>query len=1197
MKNPFLKLLMRVANYVWIGIFWQCFLAGLCVANTAEGQLASSIRKVAIVADYRNASLAEVFADIEAQTDFVFTYDKDDSFLAELYSNTSGRVLVADLFRDLSARKGLMFQQNKNNISVRKHASVPVLKRVTAPAPPADPITVTGTVTSSDGELLPGVSIMVRGQSHGTVTDINGAYTIRVEDDAVLIFSFIGYKTQEVAVNGRTVLNVIMEGEVTELDEVIVVGYGTQKRINLTGAVAQIGAEEIGERPAANISTTLQGLLPGLNIALNSGDPAATPDINIRGFNSINGGSPLVLIDGIEGDITRVNPNDVESVTVLKDAASAAIYGARGAFGVILITTRTGKEGDMVVNYSNNFGWTTPTTRTDFITDPYLYGKTIDAAIFGYNGTSYTNYNDLDWEAIKMVANGEIEPFHELQPNGTYKFFHKTDWYNYLLKKWQAQSMHNISISGGSEKLKGYLSGRFFDRETIQNIVDADMKRYNMKATLTFKPTKWLELTSNTQFIHEKDEDYGGYRNGYGGVWSTTTWYDMFAFYPTHVNGMPMDIGREGTGGQGGAAAMEAGQNWRRFNTEELTNTIRARLTPMKGLDINFNYSNRVDNTSRTYRYNEFEYIANNRLDVQTVGINRLGEWRWKDRYRALNAYGTYGFDLAKTHNFKLMLGYNQEDFDRDRVVAQQNGLLVRDLANLTQGTEMYNIDGSALLWAVQGYFGRFNYNYKEKYLLEVNARYDGSSRFPTDTRWGFFPSVSAGWQMDKEGFFEPITNTISLLKLRASYGELGNQAVDVNTFRQLMGLGMSDWLNQGSRLVYASAPDPLPRVVSWEKTGTIDFGLDVGVLQNKVVASFDWFQKETSGMYLPGEPLPAVFGAAEPRENSAALRNRGFELGITYSDEFMVGGSPLSIKANANVSNFKGVITKYDNPEGLMSTYWEGQVLGQIWGYHVDGQFQSDEEAAEYQNSFVNPRNSLGQVYSYILNTVQNSEWNKLRGGDLKYVDLDGDGRIDRGDYTLADHGDLRPIGNAMPKFPFGFNLQATWKGFDLFVAGAGVAKQHWYPTGFIYWGTYSRPYLSFIRKDLVTNAWTPETPENTYPRIERGYAALQNNRMMYEMNDYYLTNVGFLRVKNLTLGYTLPESLTSRLNIRKLRFYVSGENIFTVRFGDLTRYVDPEQAASAVHYSNPANAVSRSGVESYPMGKTYSMGVNLTL
>lgn len=1192
MKNHYLKLLIKVANYACLGLFWQCFLVGLSIGADAEGQLARSIKEVSVEAHYVDSSLEEVFRDIESQTDFVFTYDKDDAFLRETYTNNAGKILVADLFRDLSARKNLIFQQVKHNISVRKFA----FKKM-PPVPVITAIGITGTVKSDEGELLPGVSVMVKGANYGTVTDADGVYAIEAEPDAVLLFSFIGYRTQEVPVNGRTGIDIVLEADVKQLNEVVVVGYGTQKKLNLTGAVSQVDAEDIGQRPAANITNALQGLLPGLNIAINSGDPAATPDINIRGFNSINGGGPLVLIDGIEGDITRVNPQDVANVTVLKDAASAAIYGARGAFGVILITTKRGKSGDMVVNYTNNFSWTKPTTRTDFISDPYTYGKIVDAAIFGYNGTNYTGYNDLDWQTIKMVADGEIDPFHEKQGNGTYKFFYKTNWYDYLFKEWQASTMHNLSISGGGDKLRAYLSGRFYDRETIQNIVDANMERYNLKATMTFQPTEWLELSNNVQFIHEKDEDFGGYRNGYGGVWSTTTWYGLYPFYPNMIDGMPTDVGIGGNGGQGGPAAMEYGNNWRRFNTEELTNTIRAKITPTKGLEFNFNYSNRFDNTGRTYRYNEFEYLTSSRLDLETTGINRLGEWRWKDKYRALNAFGSYTFDLKDKHNFKLLLGYNQEDFDRDRVAAQQSGLLVRDLANLATGTEMYGIDGSSLLWAVQGYFGRFNYNYKEKYLLEVNARYDGSSRFPDYSRWGIFPSVSAGWQIDKETFFEPIRDAVSLLKIRASYGQLGNQNVDVNTFRQLMGLGLSTWLDHGVKLNYVRAPNPLPRVVSWETTSTIDFGVDVGVLQNKLVGSFDWYEKETEGMYLPGKPLPAVFGAAEPRENMAALRNRGFELALTYDDEFLVGGAPLSINASASVSNFKGVITRYDNPEGLMSTYWEGQELGQIWGYHVDGQFQSDEEAEAYQDSFVNPSNSLGEVYSYILNIAQNSEWSRLRGGDIKYVDSDGDGRIDRGNYTLEDHGDLRPIGNAMPQFPFGFNLQATWKGFDLYVAGAGVARQDWYPTGFIYWGTYSRPYLSFIRKDLPANAWTPETPENTYPRIERGYAALQHNRSMYEMNDYYLTNVGFLRVKNLTFGYTLPRELTSRISVKKFRVYFSGENIFTWRFGDLTKYVDPEQAASAVHYSNPGNAVSRSGVESYPMGKTFSLGINLTL
>lgn len=349
--------------------------------------------------------------------------------------------------------------------------------------------------------------------------------------------------------------------------------------------------------------------------------------------------------------------------------------------------------------------------------------------------------------------------------------------------------------------------------------------------------------------------------------------------------------------------------------------------------------------------------------------------------------------------------------------------------------------------------------------------------------------------------------------------------------------------------------------------------------------------------MYLPGEPLPAVFGANEPQENFAALKNTGFELGISYRNSFDVAGSPLAFNVAANVSNSRGYITKYDNPNGLMSTYWEGQRLGQIWGYHVDGQFQTDQEALDYQNSFENPSNSLGKVYNYELNVVQNSDWNRLKAGDIKYMDTDGDGRIDQGNYTLEDHGDLRPIGNAMPQFPFGLNMSASWKGIDLSVALAGVGQQHWYPTGDVYWGPYQRPYLSFIRKDLVDNAWLPDKPENTYPQIYRGYTSLNGGRSLYEMNDYYLENVAYLRVKNLTLGYTLPQTMTRKINIDRLRFYLSGENVFTWAFGGLTKYIDPEQAGSAVNYSLPGSAVSRADLRDYPMGKTFSFGVNISL
>ncbi|MFD1771494.1 TonB-dependent receptor [Sphingobacterium suaedae] len=1143
-----------------------------------------------------DAELSDVLVQIQQQTNLDFLYNNTQ--LQEV-AKIDMHVKNADLKKVLDAcltPRGLIYIIDDKTVLIKKALSQEVAMEEMQRE-------IQGTVHNEQGEPLVGASVRLLNSNIAVATGQDGSFRLQADVQAgQLHVTTLGYQEQTISFRQGTPLRIVLKALVSDLDEVVVVGYGVQKRANLTGAVAQITAEDIALRPDANITSALQGLMPGLNVQINTGDPTETPDINVRGFNSINGGSPLVLIDGIEGNITRVNPNDIESVTVLKDAASSAIYGARGSFGVILITTKKGVAGQMKVDYTTNFGWTTPTTRTDFLSDPYIYGKTVDAALYGYNGTSYTGYNEMDWETIKLVASGQIAPFHERQSDGTYKFFYKTDWYDYMFKKYQPSSFHNIAVSGGSDKLKGYLSGRVYNRETINKIADdGDMDRYNIKANIAFTPNPWLEISNNIQFINEFDKEYGGFRNGYGGLWSTTTWYNLFPFYPSHVDGIPSDIGVSGNGGQGGHAAMEQRNNWIKENSEEFTNTFRVKVKPLKGLEFNLDYSHRFDNRSQTSRFNEFEFLSGSKLDYITAGINRLGEWRWKDKYKALNFFGTYQTSVAEKHNFKLLAGYNQEEFDRDRVAAQMDGLLIRELANLSLGTTMYNIAGSTLDWAIQGYFGRFNYDYDNKYLLEVNARYDGSSRFPSNSRWGFFPSLSAGWQVDRENFWNPIQPYISSLKLRGSYGRLGNQTVDVNTFKQLLAIGRSSWLENGQPIIAADAPLPLPKVVTWENTESLDFGVDVGVLDNRLFVNADWYQKKTYGMYLPGEPLPAVFGAAEPKENYAALKNTGFEIGISYRDKFQLAGSPLSFNLTANVSNFKGYITKYDNPNGLMNTYWEGMRLGEIWGYHIDGQFQTDEEALAYQNSFVRDGvtagNALGNVYNYELNVVQNSEWNRLKAGDIKYVDVDGDGRIDRGSNTLADHGDVRPIGNAMPQFPFGLNLSASWRNIDLSVAVAGVAKQDWYPTGDIYWGPYQRPYLSFIRKDLIDNAWRPDMPEKTYPQIYRGYTSLNGGRSLYEMNDYYLESVAFMRVKNLTVGYTLPQAWTKRAKIDRLRFYFSGENIFTWAFGGLTKYIDPEQAGSAVSYSHPGDAVDRADLRAYPMGKTFSFGVNLSL
>ncbi|WP_242696455.1 TonB-dependent receptor [Longitalea luteola] len=1152
--------------------------------------MAGYAQKVTI--NERNKPLTDIFRAIRKQSGFDFIYNvKSVKKLGNVSVNMHNAEVSAVLNAALSG-SNLSFEVNNKSIIIKESAPKPEEKpREVSKGMP--PITIHGKVKDSKGMPLAGATITVKNTNRTTVTDENGEFQLAdVNENDIIVISYTGHVTKELPATSKSFGSLVLSELLQDMGEVVVVGYGTQKKINLTGAVSQVNGDAVNQRPSANVVTSLQGLLPGLNIQSNNGDPAATPEINVRGFNSINGGSPLVLIDGIQGNIDRVNPMDVETVTVLKDAASAAIYGARGAFGVILITTKKGKQGKIQINYTNNFAQTSPTNRVDYISNPYDYGKTVDAALYGYNGTTYTGYTDADYEKLQQVLAGEREPFRELQPNGSYKFFYNTNWYDYLFRKRQSSYSHNLSLSGGTEKIAGYLSARVYETESIQNIDDAGLKKYNLKANLTLKANKWLEISNNTQLASDDNLEYAGAKSGYGGLWSNTTWYFLFPFYPTEIDGIPFDFFASGAQG-----ALADRSNYIKLHREQLFNTLSAKITPFKDLQFNIDYSNTISQAARTTRLNQFSYLSGDKVLLQTGGVNRLTEERDRSYYNALNIYGTYSKSLGN-HNLKLLLGFNQEEFNSDQVTAEQGGLLDNDLANLRLGTELLRATGEAGTWGVQGYFGRFNYDFKNKYLLEVNGRYDGSSKFPEQSRWGFFPSVSAGWYVSRENFFEPLKNTVSSLKLRVSYGKLGNQNIPNNTFLQLMETRQTSWLMNNGRMNYALAPLPLPKVVSWENTRTIDFGADLGFLNDRLMASFDWYEKHVEDMYLPGQPLPSTFGAAEPKENIGSLRNRGFELSVTYTDRFQVMGSPLRFRATASVYNFVGVITKYPNPNGLMNTYWEGQRLGSIYGYRIDGQFQSDKEAKDYQSSFVNPSASLGQVYNYEINIVQNTEWKGLRAGDIKYLDLNGDGAINKGKNTLEDHGDLDRIGNAMPVCPFGFNISADWKNFDLSIAGTGVAKQDWYPSGDLYWGTYERPYLSFIRKDLVNNAWTPERP-GMYPQIQRAYAALNTSglRSLGETNSYYLTNVGFLRVKNLTIGYTLPEHLTKRAQLQRLRVYVSGENILTWRFGNLTRYLDPEMAGAGVSYTDPKDAATRGRAEDYPIGKIFSAGINLTL
>lgn len=1182
LTKAFLKIEKRVLLLTMRTFIFLCCALGF---GFTPNNVVSQSSKIVIEID-KAITVDEVFDLIMDQTDYNFFYEEGIFKNYPKIEIKKGTIKTNKLLSKILESGNLNVEILTDN-SILITAKSPIQTSVSQQA------ILSGVVFDELGQPLPGANILEKGTANGVQSNFDGEYSINLKSsNATIVVSYMGYLTQEIKIDNRRTVDIVLKEDIASLDEVVVVGYGTTKKQNLTAAVTQINADELGNRANTSIVQSLQGTMPGLNIQSNNGDPRQNPEINVRGFNSINGGSPLVLINGIEGNMNLLNPTDIESITVLKDAGSAAIYGARGAFGVILVTTKKGTQGNVKVNFNSTVSMASPAVRTDYISDPVEYGRTIDAAIFGYNGSSYTGYtSEQDWERLQLVANGTVLPWQELQADGTFKMYGNTDWYDYLYRKNVFSKINDVSVSGGNETVQAYLSGRIYKTGTVQKLQDEEVTRKNIKANIGFKVNNWLKLSNDLQYNTGDQIEYGGRAKGWGTGWTYNNNY-LYAFHPTEVDGIPyMALGEATT------AAVLDGNSFQDYDYKQFVNTFSAVITPIDGLIVNLDYSNRFTNINWQRRLNEFEYITGDRLTLKRDGLNRLTEQRTENTYNVFNAYATYSHKLGNSHNFKLTAGYNQENYNEDEVVAEQGGLFDPNFANLNLGTEVLRADGSNETWAVQGVFGRFHYDYNNKYLIDVTARYDGSSRFPEDSRFGFFPSVSTGWFVSQENFWDPLKNTMSLFKLRGSYGVLGNQNVGLYTFSQLLPVGTSSWLVNGSQLNYVGDPNPLPKTSTWENTATTNIGIDLGFFNNKLTASVDVYRKEITDMYLPGEPLPGVFGANEPRENNADLEVKGMELALSYQNTFNVSGKPLSFKVTGTLSHSEGTITKYSNPNGLLSSFYEGQKLGEIWGYHVDGQFQSDEEALAYQNQFVKPSENLSDVYNYVLNVAQNNDFKGLRAGDLKYLDLDGDGKIHNGNNTLDDHGDLRVIGNAMPKFPFGFLISSDWNGFDFLMQGAGVASQDWYPTGRMFWGTYERPYVAYIRKDLVSQAWSETNPNGKFPQIGRSYAALGSNRQLGVTNNHFLTNLGYLRIKNITVGYTIPQDITRKMSIERFRIYLSGENLFTYRFGGLTKYIDPEQAGSGVSLSNPNNATNRSRVEDYPINKIISLGVNITL
>ena len=1058
---------------------------------------------------------------------------------------------------------------------------------------------ISGKVFDTNEEPLIGVTVTIENTTIGAITDIDGAFTLQVpEGKVVLNVSYVGFVPQKVTVaSGQSNVTVRLSEDAVLLNEVVVVGYGKQKKVNLTGAVASVGGEELENRVTKSLSSMLQGTVAGLNVTTSSGVPGSSASINVRGITSIHESEPLVLIDGAVGDIDRVNPNDVESISVIKDASAAAIYGARAAFGVILVTTKSGaaKGGKATVRYSGRFGWQVPTTSTDYETTGYWSVYTINQFWQANSGTLYVDYTDQDMQELWNRVNDKTE--HPDRPwvvedvrNGRnqWVYYGNYDWWHSLYRDNRPMQQHNVSISGGKDDVKYFVSGSY-DKQTGILRENPDIyRKYNLRSKIDFRINEWLTMSNNTSFYSSQYSYLGD-----GDVENTLAYSARHALacfpqknpdgswlYSTPYLNYKVANGRHILLGENSHRNVE--------RSTDFTNTTRLVYAPIRELSFTGDFTYRQYQSRNTSRSNVMyyrEYPDGELLSYATgAGANRLDEAVNTNQYYSTNIFGTYDDTFNQAHHLSVVGGMNYEAWKNKNISAYGENLVSTDLDDLdlvgqnAEGATITGVGGGQNEYALLGIFGRINYDYKSRYLFEVSGRYDGTSRFASGSRWGFFPSASAGWRISEESFFQPVRQWIDNLKVRGSFGSLGNQNISsYYSFARLISISSLGYtFGEGSVLPkYSSLSAPIASGMTWETAQQWDFGFDLTMLGNRLNLTVDSYIRDTKDMLTDGVDLPGVYGADLPDMNAADLRTKGYEITLNWRDRLTLGNKPFEYSVGLNLSDYKSVITKYDNENKTFAKdYYEGMEIGEIWGYVTDGLFQTDEEAKAYAEKV---------DLSYVLKG-QTGGW---QAGDVKFVDLDGDGKVGIGSNNVDNPGDRKILGNSLPSFSYGISASAQWNGFDVSAFFQGTGNHYWYPAGqsMPFWGPYSYPYLSFLQKDFLADVWTAENTDAYFPRA-MAYSA--SGGVLSNVNDRYLQNLRYLRFKNLTVGYTLPQSWTGKARIESVRIYFTGENLcYWSPLKKHSRYVDPEAAIDRSDAYNNAY---------YPWQKSFLFGIDVT-
>lgn len=1029
-----------------------------------------------------------------------------------------------------------------------------------------------GVVKDATGETVIGATVVVKGTTNGTVTGIDGDFQLsNVERGAVIQISFIGYQTVEVAWQG-TPLQVTLKDDTQALDEVVVVGYGTQKKVNVTGAVGMVDSKVLAARPVTNVSQALQGTVPGLNFTVGSEGGAldGSMSFNIRGTGTIgdgSGSSPLVLIDGIEGSLNSLNPNDVESVSVLKDAASASIYGARAAFGVILVQTKKGKAGKARVNYGVNVRFSDAVSVPEMM-DSYTFARYFNRAAENVGAAAVFSADALqriqDYQAGKLTTVCTIN-----ENTGRWNNYGganaNTDWFKEFYDDWVPSQEHNVSISGGSEKIQYTLSGSFLDQNGLLRHGDDNLQRYTVNSNITANVTDWFKVSYSTKWTRENFErpSYltGLFFHNIARRWPTCPAYDP--------NGYPMD----------GMEILQLEDGGKQRNEKDLnTQQLQLIFEPIKNWTIHLEGALRTNNTRQHWEVLPIyaHDVAGNPYAVSwdgggsyAAGASRVNEYSYKENYYSTNIYTDYFKQFDSGHYFKVMVGFNSELYKTANLTGQKNTLISTSVPTLNTATESPTTSGGYAHNGVAGFFGRINYSYKDRYMVEVNGRYDGSSRFIGDKRWGFFPSFSLGWNIAREDFFAGIAEKarIDMLKLRGSWGQLGN----TNTndawypFYQTMPQGSNyNWLVNGVRPNYASLPGIVSSLKTWETIETWDIGLDWAFFNNRLTGSFDYFVRWTYDMIGPAPELPSILGATPPKINNADMKSYGFEFELGWRDQI----GDFSYGAKFTLADDQQKITSYPNENlKLSEAYYPGMMLGEIWGYETVGIAQTQEE-----------------MDAHLAKVDQSSLGSKWGAGDIMYADLDGNGVISNADNTRDNPGDRKIIGNKTPRFKYGVTLDAAWKGIDFRIFFQGVAKRDYWMNGPYFWGANGTGEWQAAGFVEHWDFWRPEgdplgaNTDAYYPRV------LKNDSRNMKVQSRYLQNAAYCRIKNLQVGYTLPKAWTDKAGMSSVRVYISGDNLFT--FSHMSKIFDPEALESTYDANNG---------KLYPLQRTISVGLNV--